>query len=106
LLKTAIDTLVASLISIGVFQSPTFVIESLFGYTAIFMILLFVVVLIVVYATMYGDRRYAYNIFVILIISFIEVLWIGYALEKPIEMILVVFLITTPSVLVFDRLLG
>ncbi len=41
ILKTISDCLVAGLISVGVFQSPTFAIESLNGYAVLISLILF-----------------------------------------------------------------
>lgn len=77
ILKTIADCSIAGLISIGAFQSPTFIIESLTGYVVLVLLL-----------------------FTILFVMS------TYALGKNIEMITVVWFITIPSIIIFDKILG
>lgn len=106
ILKTISDCLVAGLISVGVFQSPTFAIESLNGYAVLISLVLLTLLLMTIYALKFNHKEAIIGLFIALIVSVAEVYAIGYALGKSLDMIAVVWFITVPSVLIFDKILG
>ena len=106
ILKTVADCLVAGLISIGVFQSPTFAIEKASAYSLLIGLVLLIFFLMTVYALRYHQKKAVTGLFIALVISMIEIFAIGTALGKNIDIIAVVWFITIPSVLIFDKILG
>ena len=106
ILKTVADCLVAGLISIGVFQSPTFAIEKTSAYALLIGLVLLIFFLMAIYALRYHQQKAVTGLFIALAISMIEIFAIGTALGKTIDMIAVVWFITIPSVLIFDKILG
>ena len=105
-LKTIADCSIAGLISIGAFQSPTFIIGSLTGYVILALLLFTILFVMATYALRYKDRKAIIGLSLALGLSIIEVSIIGYALGKSIEMITVVWFITIPSIIIFDKILG
>ena len=57
ILKTIADCLVAGLISVGVFQSPTFAIESLSGYAVLIGTVLLTLFLMTIYALKFHEKK-------------------------------------------------
>ena len=104
-LKTIADCLVAGLISVGVFQSPTFAIESLSGYAVLIGLILLTLFLMTIYALKFHKKKTVKGLLIALIVSMVEILAIGLALGKSLDMIAVVWFITVPSVLIFDKIL-
>ena len=106
ILKTIADCSIAGLISIGAFQSPTFLIESLTGYLILVLLLFTIIFVMATYALRYREKQAIIGLSLALGLSIIEVSLIGYALGKNIEMIIVVWFITIPSIIIFDKILG
>ena len=106
ILKTIADCLVAGLISVGVFQSPTFAIESLSGYAVLIGLVLLTFFLMTIYALKFNQEQAIKGLFIALIVSMIEIFAIGYALGESFNMIAAVWFITIPSILIFDKILG
>ena len=106
ILKTIADCLVAGLISVGVFQSPTFAIESLSGYAVLIGLVLLTLLLMTIYALKFRQEKAITGLFIALIVSMAEIFAIGYALGESFKMIAVVWFITIPSILIFDKILG
>jgi len=106
ILKTIADCLVAGLISVGVFQSPTFAIESLSGYVVLAGLVFLTLLLMTIYALRFRQEKAIAGLLIALIVSIIEVGSIGYALGRSLDMMAVVWFITIPSVLIFDKILG
>ena len=105
-LKTITDCLVAGLISVGVFQSPTFAIERMGAYALLIGLVLLTFLLMAIYALQYHQKKSVTGLFIALVVSMVEIFAIGTALGKNFEMIAVVWFITIPSVLIFDKILG
>lgn len=107
LFKTVIDCLIAGLFSIGVYQSPTYVINSLGGYFFLSFLLCSIVALMIIYSKIFGNKEKIFKgILIIVVISGIEITLIGLALNYKFDMILTVWFIIIPSVIIFDRLLN
>jgi len=106
MLKTSIDSIIGGLLSVGIFQSPTFLINSLTGYMVILGFVVLLIILLYVYAIQYNRRIDFYTASMVLIISVVEVFLIGLALGQSIDLIIVVILIVLPSMLIFDKLMG
>jgi len=106
ILKTVADCLVAGLISVGVFQSPTFAIESLSGYAVLIGLILLTLLLMTIYALRFRQEKAITGLFIALIVSMAEISAIGLALGKSFDMIAAVWFITIPSILIFDKILG
>jgi hypothetical protein len=109
ILKTIADCLVAGLISVGVFQSPTFAIKSFSAYATLIGLVLLVLFLIVIYALRSGEasqERAILGLFIALSVSIVEVFLIGFTLGYGLDIIAVVWFITIPSVIIFDKILG
>ena len=106
ILKTIADCLVAGLISVGVFQSPTFAIESLSGYAVLIGLVLLTLLLMTIYALKFHQEKAITGLFIALIVSMAEIFAIGYALGESFNMIAAVWFITIPSILIFDKILG
>ena len=106
ILKTIADCLVAGLISVGVFQSPTFAIESLSGYAVLIGLVLLTFLLMTIYALKFRQEKAITGLFIALVVSMAEIFAIGYALGESFNMIAVVWFITIPSILIFDKILG
>ncbi|MGQ4874604.1 MAG: hypothetical protein ACP6IY_11100 [Promethearchaeia archaeon] len=107
LFKTVIDCLIAGLFSIGVYQSPTYVINSFGGYFFLSFLLCSIVALMIIYSKIFGSKEKIFKgILIIVVISVIETTLIGLALNYKFDMILTVWFITIPSVIIFDRLLN
>lgn len=104
--KTIVDALIGSVLSLGVFQTPTFLFDELIEWIGLVTILSFVIILMISYAVVYGSIHSVYGIGIVIAVSLLEVMLIGLVLGYGWDMILVVFLIVTPSVIVFDKLLG
>ena len=105
-LKTIADCLVAGLISVGVFQSPTFAIESLSGYAVLIGLILLTLLLMTIYALKFRQEKAIKGLFIAIMVSMAEIFAIGYALGKSFDMIAAVWFITIPSILIFDKILG
>ena len=105
-LKTVADCLVAGLISVGVFQSPTFAIESISGYAVLIGMVLLTLFLMTIYALKFKQKKAVTGLSIALVVSMIEVCAIGWALGRAFDMIIVVWFITIPSILIFDKILG
>ena len=106
ILKTIADCLVAGLISVGVFQSPTFAIESLSGYAVLIGLVLLTLLLMTIYALKFHQKKAITGLLIALGVSMLEVFAIGFALGKSFDLIVVVWFIIIPSVLIFDKILG
>lgn len=105
LVKTLIDVLIAGMISIGIFQSPTFIIQNIFAYVPLIGIVIIIVILMRIYAGEEGTDESIFRLSIAIVVSIIEVFIIGLSLGKEIELIIVVWFITLPSVIVFDNLM-
>ena len=106
ILKTIADCLVAGLISVGVFQSPTFAIESLSGYAVLIGTVLLTLFLMTIYALKFHQKKAVTGLSIALVVSMAEIYAIGLALGKSFDIIAVVWFITIPSILIFDKILG
>lgn len=106
LFKTAIDALIAGLISIGVFHSPTLVSEMRVAYFGIVAVMMTVLILMIIYIDKYKKEVMLKGVLFALGVSFIEIMVIGFILGATIDMIIIVFSIVFPSVIIFDKLLG
>lgn len=105
ILKTIIDVLVGSLVSIGIFLSPTFVAENKMAYIMIGIIFLLIIVLLIIYNNKYFDLKFLFSLISSFVISLLVVLMIGISLEVDLELIFVVWLIAIPSVILIDAIL-
>ena len=106
ILKTVADCLVAGLISVGVFQSPTFAIDSSSGYAVLISLVLLTFLLMAIYALKFRQQKAIKGLFIAFIVSMAEIFAIGCALGESFDMIVVVWFITIPSILIFDKILG
>ena len=82
ILKTIADCLVAGLISVGVFQSPTFAIESLSGYAVLIGTVLLTLFLMTIYALKFHQKKAVTGLSIALVVSMAEIYAIGLALGK------------------------
>jgi FtsH-binding integral membrane protein len=104
--KTMIDGLISGLIAIGIFLGrPANALESnIFGMLT--GMILIIVVLIMIYAYQYNKEMYAFGIFFVVAVAIVEVMVIGWILGESTESIIVTIFIVSPSVIIFDKLLG
>lgn len=105
-LKTSIDVLVGGLISIGIFQSPTFILTSGTSYIGLLLLLLLIFALMLFYSIDKDKFKITMSLILMIGLSFLEVILIGILLNESIELILVVWFIVIPSVILFDNLLN
>ena len=81
ILKTIADCLVAGLISVGVFQSPTFAIESSGGYAVLIGLVLLTLFLMTIYTLRFRRKEAITGLFIALVVSLAEIFAIGYACQ-------------------------
>jgi len=105
-LKTAIDGLLAGLLAVGIFLGRPANIKPVESYQLLFGLFLFVGFLMIMYAYTRKKKDVAYGLFVVLIVAFIEVIIIGIIFQETPEDIMIALFIISPSVLIFDKLLG
>ena len=106
ILKTLADCSIAGLVSIGIFQSPTFTVQSWTGYLILMATLLIVVFLAATYALRFHQQNAILGLTIALIVSALETFIIGYGLGHSISIITIVWFATIPSVIIFDKILG
>ena len=59
-----------------------------------------------IYALKFKQKKAVTGLFIALVVSMIGVSDIGWALGRSFEIIVVVWFITIPSILIFDKILG
>ncbi len=106
IIKTIADCLLAGLISIGVFQtiislpSDSRIYDIVTGFFFLFLILM------IIYSWKFREKKDLISLVIASIVSMVEIFFIGAALGKSFDMILLVWYITIPSIMVFDKNLG
>lgn len=106
ILKTAIDGLLAGLLAIGIFLGRPPNPKAVESYQLLLGLILFVGFVMVAYAYMRKKTIFAYGLIVVLSVAFIEVIAIGIIFQETLTDIVIALFIITPSVLIFDKLLG
>ena len=106
ILKTIIDVLIGGLISLGVFQSPTFVIENGFSYIPLILLIVVIVILMRVYSKEKGMEFQTIDLLISVVVSMIEIFIIGVSIGYEVDVIIIVWFIILPTVIVFDKLMG
>lgn len=104
--KTIIDGFLIGLIAIGVFLGRPPNEKPLSSYIWILCILGFIIILLIIYSIKYSDPQTLLGLFIIIFISIIEVSLIGMAFQESVADIFITILIVSPSVIIFDKLLG
>jgi len=106
ILKTAIDGLLAGLLAIGIFLGRPATPKTIESYQLLLGLILFVGFAMVMYAYMRKKSIVVYGFIVVLIVAFAEVILIGIIFQETFTDIIIALFIITPSVLIFDKLLG
>ncbi|KKM79354.1 hypothetical protein LCGC14_1350690 [marine sediment metagenome] len=104
--KTAIDGLLAGLLSIGIYLGRPPSTKSAESYELLLALFLSVALIMVLYAYTKRKARIAYGLFVVLGVSIVEVILIGIIFQETTTDIMITLFIIAPSVLIFDKLLG
>lgn len=104
--KTVIDGLLAGLLAIGIYLGRPPTPKTIESYQLLLALTFFVGFIVIMYAYMKTKKNIAYGLIIVLAVAFTEVILIGLIFqESPIDIVIALFIIT-PSVLIFDKLLG
>lgn len=104
--KTAIDGLLAGLLAIGIYLGRPSTPKPIESYQFLFVLVFFVGFIMVMYAYTRRKMNVAYGLFIVLGVAFTEVVLIGVIFQETTTDIIITLFIVTPSVLIFDKLLG
>ncbi|KKN53373.1 hypothetical protein LCGC14_0603430 [marine sediment metagenome] len=104
--KTTIDGLLAGLLAIGIFLGRPSNPKPIESYYVLLGLVLFVGFIMVMYAYTRRKMNIAYGLFVVLGVALTEVVLIGVIFQETPQDIMIALFIITPSVLIFDKLLG
>ncbi len=106
--KTALDGMVGGLLSVGIFFSGAIQTDSrpLETYQMLFIMFLMIGFVILIYSYNRKRKEIAYGFLLVLAVGFGEVILIGLIFNESWRNIMIAMFIVTPSILIFDKLLG
>ena len=104
--KTIIDGLLTGLISIGVYLGRPPNPKPVDSYVLLGLLLVLIAGVIIFYTDKYKNQTLTLGLLVVLVTSIAEVILIGVMFQESIDSIIITILIVSPSVIIFDKILG